>query len=88
MIKLTKPGILALILLVGTVGALVGQSLLPHHHSPQSQNRKIVWEHLDGENGANLQRLETPLGWLIQEDTDSYLVYILDPDKEWLKDED
>jgi hypothetical protein len=52
-----------------------------------SPSKKIVWESLDGENGASLQRLETPSGWVIEGD-EGYLDFVPDPNKKWLASDD
>ena len=38
-------------------------------------------------NGASLQRLEVPKGWVIEGD-EGYLMFHPDPDKEWLAESD
>ena len=52
------------------------------------QNEKRVeWEYLEGTEGADLQRAETPHGWLV-EGVDGYLVYVPDHKKKWLDEEE
>ena len=85
--KLTKAGKRAVqtaVVAAVAVGAILlgspPQLLQPRH---QRLGRPIDWEMLESKEGTDLNRLETPHGWVV-ENTDGYLLFIPDFEKEWL----
>lgn len=85
--KLTKAGrrvvqvAVAAAVAVGVI--LLGNLLQPHQPRHQHLGRSIDWEMLESDEGSDLNRLETPHGWVV-ENTDGYMLFIPDHDKEWL----
>lgn len=50
-----------------------------------TRDKSAKWEYVDGVDGSNLQRLETPLGWIVEGEDDNYMIFVPDPEKKWLK---
>jgi hypothetical protein len=84
--KLTPLGHLGLIVVVGVVAGAVGNWILRPSQRSRALDKTIKWEALEGEEGSDLQRLETPQGWIV-ENVDGYMVVVDDAEHEWLKDE-
>jgi hypothetical protein len=85
MTRLKPLGRLALIVAVGVAVGAVGQSFL-QSPSKAEEEKTLKWEHLEGEEGSDLQRTRTPSGWVV-ENADGYLLNVYDPEHKWLEDE-
>lgn len=84
--RLTQMGRLVLTVAVGVFAGLAAQHLQATGTSPQT-DKTLKWEYLDGENGGDLLRAETPNGWICESD-EGFVVYVDDPHKKWLPDDD
>jgi len=83
---MTPLGQLALTVVVGVAVGGVGTLVLNQRSNPRASEKTLKWEMLEGEEGSDLNRVQTPEGWLV-ENSDGYLVVVKDPEHEWLKDE-
>lgn len=84
-----KPlGRLVLTVAVGVVVGAVGHGLLSHpaREREKDEEKILSWEHLEGDEGSDLQRTRTPEGWIV-ENADGYLLHVPDSEHEWLEDE-
>jgi len=84
MVRLKRLGRSALAVAAGVTVAIVGSLLLSPTSPPRTSEKTVQWEHLGGQEGSDLQRLEIPQGWIV-EGMDGYLVIVDDPNHEWLK---
>jgi hypothetical protein len=83
MTKMTPLGRLVCTVVVGVVVGAVGMLLLLPQEKPRTNSNPLKWEYLEGVEGTDLQRLQTPQGWIV-EGADGYLVVMDDPEHEWL----
>jgi len=72
---------------VAVVVAFGAWLISPSSGQSDRTGKTIEWEYLEGQEGSDLQRLQLPKGWLV-ENADGYLVVVNDPDHRWLRHED
>ena len=84
--KLTPRGRLVLIAAVGVLVGVAGKYLVDPSPRARTSSKTLQWEALEGEEGSDLNRVQTPNGWIV-ENVDGYMVVLDDPEHEWLKDE-
>lgn len=81
--SLTLLGQVVLTVVVGVTAGAVGSRL---QNTRPLDEKKIEWEHLEGVEGSDLQRIKLPNGWLV-ENADGFLAVVVDFEHKWLEED-
>ena len=84
--RLTKKGAALVAAAVTSIGFAVGRMTADEPLLRPTRDLVIDWDYLEGHDGSDLMRLETPKGWVV-ENADGYLLFIPDESKEWLSNQ-
>lgn len=81
--KLNRRGRLGIVAVAAAcVGIAMSNLASPSQRPAGLHDHVIEWDYLEGEEGSDLNRLETPEGWVV-ENADGYLLFIPDKEKKW-----